>query len=185
MMMKFFGKEAIVMLALILSLFSLMSLALGNVEVDALIAFKNNLVDPREALSSWDDTLVDPCTWFHVECNDANKVINLDLLFEDLSGHLVPDLANLTSLQHLVLHSNKISGKIPPELGKLANPNLISFEEDADSTCPFTKSLLMKISDWLEIRIEGNSVQEVRENLMRVKGEEEIEALVLLLLINS
>ncbi|RAL47495.1 hypothetical protein DM860_011233 [Cuscuta australis] len=128
MMMKFFGKEAIVMLAFTLSLFPLMSSALDNVEVNALIAFKNNLVDPRNVLSSWDTSLVDPCTWFHVHCNDANKVISLDLGDENLSGHLVPDLANLTSLQHLDLYKNRISGKIPPELGKLANANLVSLD---------------------------------------------------------
>ncbi|RAL53724.1 hypothetical protein DM860_015452 [Cuscuta australis] len=63
-------------------------------------------------------------------------------------------------------------------LGKYIPINMVcdlcqGSEEDADhlfSTCPLTKSLLMKICDWLDIRMEGNSVQEIRENLMRVRG---------------
>lgn len=41
---------------------------------DALNALKNSLDDPNNVLSSWDPTLVNPCTWFHVTCNNDNSV---------------------------------------------------------------------------------------------------------------
>lgn len=41
---------------------------------DALNALKTNLADPNNVLQSWDPTLVNPCTWFHVTCNSDNSV---------------------------------------------------------------------------------------------------------------
>ena len=41
---------------------------------DALMALKNNMIDPSDALRSWDATLVHPCTWLHVFCNSENSV---------------------------------------------------------------------------------------------------------------
>ncbi|RYR35650.1 hypothetical protein Ahy_A10g050779 isoform A [Arachis hypogaea] len=93
----------------------------GNAEGDALNALKSNLQDPNNVLQSWDATLVNPCTWFHVTCNSDNSVTRLDLGNADLSGTLVPNLGNLPNLQYLELFNNNISGKIPDELGNLKN----------------------------------------------------------------
>jgi len=41
---------------------------------DALNALRTNLADPGNVLQSWDPTLVNPCTWFHVTCNSENSV---------------------------------------------------------------------------------------------------------------
>ena len=41
---------------------------------DALHSLRINLVDPNNNLQSWDPTLVNPCTWFHVTCNNDNSV---------------------------------------------------------------------------------------------------------------
>ena len=46
--------------------------------MDVLIAFKSRIVqDPDKVLASWDVTLADPCTWFHVTCDAHNRVIRL------------------------------------------------------------------------------------------------------------
>ena len=46
--------------------------------VDVLIAFKSRIVhDPDNVLASWDVTLADACTWFHVTCDAHNRVIRL------------------------------------------------------------------------------------------------------------
>lgn len=90
-----------------------------NSEGDALHAFRRSLSDPDNVLQSWDPTLVNPCTWFHVTCNQDNAVTRVDLGNSRLSGHLVPDLGNLHHLQYLELYKNKIGGNIPEELGKL------------------------------------------------------------------
>ena len=33
--------------------------------------------DPNNVLQSWDPTLVNPCTWFHITCNNDNSVIRV------------------------------------------------------------------------------------------------------------
>ncbi|CAN0928292.1 LRR receptor kinase BAK1 [Linum grandiflorum] len=52
-------------------------LVLGNMEGDALHNLRTNLIDPNNVLQSWDPTLVNPCTWFHVTCNTDNSVIRV------------------------------------------------------------------------------------------------------------
>ncbi|MBA0828953.1 hypothetical protein Goarm_013578 [Gossypium armourianum] len=86
---------------------------------DALNALKTNMADPNNVLQSWDPTLVNPCTWFHVTCNSENSVTRVDLGNANLTGQLVPQLGSLPNLQYLELYSNNISGMIPDELGNL------------------------------------------------------------------
>ncbi|KAL3631998.1 protein kinase superfamily [Castilleja foliolosa] len=93
----------------------------ANDEGNALNALKRELSDPNNVLQSWDPTLIDPCTWFHVTCNTDNKVIRVDLGKAGLSGTLVPDLKVLKSLQYLELYKNNLSGTIPSELGELTS----------------------------------------------------------------
>ncbi|XP_058191886.1 BRASSINOSTEROID INSENSITIVE 1-associated receptor kinase 1-like isoform X1 [Rhododendron vialii] len=100
---------------------SLLLGAHGNSEGDALNALKTNLADPNNVLQSWDPTLVNPCTWFHVTCNSDNSVTRVDLGNANLSGQLVPQLGQLPNLQYLELYSNNISGRVPNELGNLTN----------------------------------------------------------------
>ncbi|KAF7128098.1 hypothetical protein RHSIM_Rhsim11G0134800 [Rhododendron simsii] len=100
---------------------SLLLRAHGNSEGDALNALKTNLADPNNVLQSWDPTLVNPCTWFHVTCNSDNSVTRVDLGNANLSGQLVPQLGQLPNLQYLELYSNNISGRVPNELGNLTN----------------------------------------------------------------
>ncbi|KAL3621454.1 protein kinase superfamily [Castilleja foliolosa] len=89
---------------------------------DALYALRQALDDPNDYLITWDNTLVDPSTWFHVTWNDTSKgVERIDLGDSMLSGPLVPELGNLDKLKYLELHDNKINGPIPKELGNLAN----------------------------------------------------------------
>ncbi|KAJ8571149.1 hypothetical protein K7X08_038121 [Anisodus acutangulus] len=108
-----------VFLCLLIGLFLNLSTVTGNAEGDALNALKTNLADPNSVLQSWDPTLVNPCTWFHVTCNNENSVTRVDLGNANLSGQLVPQLGQLQKLQYLELYSNNISGRIPNELGNL------------------------------------------------------------------
>ncbi|CAH9125637.1 unnamed protein product [Cuscuta epithymum] len=118
----------------------------GNGEGDALNALKSNLADPNSVLQSWDPTLVNPCTWFHVTCNTDNSVTRVDLGNANLTGHLVPELGQLPNLQYLELYSNSISGIIPTELGNLANlVSLDLYMNNLSGTIPDTLGKLQKL----------------------------------------
>ncbi|PKI73287.1 hypothetical protein CRG98_006225 [Punica granatum] len=110
---------------------SLLALALAppasaNSEGDALYTLRRSLSDPDNILQSWDPTLVNPCTWFHITCDQNNRVTRVDLGNSNLSGHLVPELGKLERLQYLELYKNNIEGTIPSELSKLKS--LISLD---------------------------------------------------------
>ncbi|KAL1531122.1 Leucine-rich repeat protein 1 [Salvia divinorum] len=104
----------------------LMPKARGNSEGDALHALRRSLTDPDNVLQSWDPNLVNPCTWFHITCNQDNRVTRVDLGNSNLSGQLVPELGKLEYLQYLELYKNNIQGEIPAELGDLKS--LISLD---------------------------------------------------------
>ncbi|CAI9771397.1 unnamed protein product [Fraxinus pennsylvanica] len=93
----------------------------GNMEGDALHTLRVNLEDPNNVLQSWDPSLVNPCTWFHVTCNNDNSVIRVDLGNAALSGQLVPQLGLLKNLQYLELYGNSLSGLIPTDFGNLTS----------------------------------------------------------------
>ncbi|KAJ0097840.1 hypothetical protein Patl1_27550 [Pistacia atlantica] len=88
---------------------------------DALYSLRSNLQDPNDVLQSWDPTVGNPCTWFHVTCNSENSVIRVDLGNAALSGKLVPELGQLKNLQYLKLFNNSTTGQIPSALGNLKN----------------------------------------------------------------
>ncbi|KAK9075721.1 hypothetical protein SSX86_004050 [Deinandra increscens subsp. villosa] len=126
--------------------FNNLSKVYGNAEGDALNALKSQLSDPNNVLQSWDATLVNPCTWFHVTCNNENSVTRVDLGNADLSGQLVPQLGQLRNLQYLELYSNNITGRIPNELGNLTN--LVSLDlylNRLDGVIPDTLGKLQKL----------------------------------------
>lgn len=130
--------------------------ARGNAEGDALNALKTNLADPGNVLQSWDPTLVNPCTWFHVTCNSDNSVTRVDLGNANLSGQLVPQLGQLPNLQYLELYSNNITGKVPEELGNLTN--LVSLDlylNKLDGPIPVTLGKLAKLRF---LRLNNNSL---------------------------
>ncbi|OMO68155.1 hypothetical protein CCACVL1_20059 [Corchorus capsularis] len=123
---------------------------------DALNALKTNLADPNNVLQSWDPTLVNPCTWFHVTCNSENSVTRVDLGNANLSGQLVPQLGGLSNLQYLELYSNNISGIIPEELGNLAN--LVSLDLYLNNLTGHIPTTLGKLSRLRFLRLNNNSL---------------------------
>ncbi|XP_042008129.1 leucine-rich repeat protein 1-like [Salvia splendens] len=114
-------------LSLVLPILLSLSPALStNSEGNALYALRSRLSDPTNVLQSWDPTLVNPCTWFHVTCDSDNHVVRLDLGNSKISGSLGPELGELKHLKYLELYTNNIVGEIPKELGNLGN--LISMD---------------------------------------------------------
>ncbi|KAJ1700172.1 hypothetical protein LUZ63_008684 [Rhynchospora breviuscula] len=131
---------------LFLLLFSLPKTT-SNTEGDALYALKNSLKDPGNVLQSWDNTLVNPCTWFHVTCDSNNFVTRVDLGNAQLSGSLVSQLGQLKNLQYLEMYSNSLSGTIPSELGNLTN--LVSLDLYLNN---FTGSIPDTLGDLVKLR---------------------------------
>ncbi|EFJ22086.1 hypothetical protein SELMODRAFT_443356 [Selaginella moellendorffii] len=128
----------------------------GNAEGDALHDLKTSLTDPSSVLQSWDSTLVNPCTWFHVTCDNDNFVTRVDLGNAALSGTLVPSLGRLSHLQYLELYSNNITGEIPPELGNLSNlVSLDLYQNNFTSSIPDTIGRLTKLRF---LRLNNNSL---------------------------
>ncbi|XP_078164083.1 leucine-rich repeat protein 2-like [Carex rostrata] len=118
----------------------------SNYEGEALCAFKSRLSDPNNVLQSWDQSLVNPCTWFHVTCDSQNHVIRLDLGNSNITGTLGPELARLKHLQYLELYRNNFEGKIPDLLGNLKS--LISmdlYENQLEGDIPKSLSKLKSL----------------------------------------
>nr|ACM89541.1 leucine-rich repeat receptor-like kinase [Glycine max] len=90
-----------------------------NYEVVALMAIKNDLIDPHNVLENWDINSVDPCSWRMITCSPDGSVSALGLPSQNLSGTLSPGIGNLTNLQSVLLQNNAISGRIPAAIGSL------------------------------------------------------------------
>ncbi|KAA0039187.1 somatic embryogenesis receptor kinase 2 isoform X1 [Cucumis melo var. makuwa] len=128
----------------------------ANMEGDALHSLRTSLQDPNNVLQSWDPTLVNPCTWFHVTCNNDNSVIRVDLGNAALSGTLVPQLGLLKNLQYLELYSNNISGVIPSDLGNLTS--LVSLDLYLNRFSGPIPDTLGKLSKLRFLRLNNNSL---------------------------
>ena len=97
--------------------------AQGSVAEDraALVALYNatdgaNWTDNTNWLSN--ETLSE---WHGVTTDATGRVTVLSLSVNELSGRIPAELGNLANLQRLVFSSNALSGEIPAELGNLAN----------------------------------------------------------------
>ena len=66
-----------------------------------------------------------PCTWSGISCTEGH-VSHINLLYNQLTGVLPPELGNLSHLRVLALWVNQLYGPIPAELGNLSE--LISLE---------------------------------------------------------
>ncbi|KAJ8457898.1 hypothetical protein OPV22_030824 [Ensete ventricosum] len=126
----------------------------SNSEGDALYALRKSLSDPDNVLQSWDPTLVNPCTWFHITCNQDSRVTRVDLGNSNLSGHLVPELRHLEHLQYLELYKNNIQGTIPAEFGNLKS--LISLDLYNNNISGVIPPTLGKLKSLVFLRLNDN-----------------------------
>ncbi|KAJ9679624.1 hypothetical protein PVL29_021524 [Vitis rotundifolia] len=107
-------------------------------ERQALLHFKQGVVDDYRVLSSWgnEEDKKDCCKWRGVECNNqTGHVIMLDLHDLYLGGKIGPSLAELQHLKHLNLSWNHFGGILPTQLGNLSNLQSLDLGYNADMTC--------------------------------------------------
>ncbi|XP_066314194.1 leucine-rich repeat protein 1-like [Miscanthus floridulus] len=149
------GAAAVVLMVAAAAVLSPVYVALAsNSEGDALYALRRALADPRGVLQSWDPTLVNPCTWFHVTCNRDNRVTRVDLGNSNLSGSLVPELGHLEHLQYLELYKNNIQDTIPAEFGNLKS--LISLDLYNNNITGTIPKELGKLKSLVFLRLNEN-----------------------------
>ncbi|MBA0641083.1 hypothetical protein Goklo_025673, partial [Gossypium klotzschianum] len=129
---------------------------------DALYALRRSVKDPKNVLKSWDPTLVDPCTWFHVTCDADNRVTRLnniicrDLGNAKLKGRLVPELGKLERLQYLELYMNNLEGSIPEEIGGLKS--LVSLDLYNNNLTGSIPASLSKLSNLNFLDVSNNDL---------------------------
>ncbi|XP_066338139.1 disease resistance protein BAK6-like [Miscanthus floridulus] len=137
-------------------LVALATLASCNTEGDILYKQRQAWEDPNNVLQSWDPTLVNPCTWFHITCNNDNSVIRVDLGNAGISGPLIPDLGGLVNLQYLELYDNILNGSIPATLGNLSN--LVSLDLYSNLLTGAIPTTLGAISTLRYLRLYENNL---------------------------
>ena len=78
--------------------------------------------------------------WYGVEVDDQGRVITLEFVRNRLTGRIPRELGGLANLRSLYLFRDDLTGPIPPELGNLANLERLSLGEN-DLTGPIPPQL--------------------------------------------
>ncbi|XVF29211.1 hypothetical protein REPUB_Repub15cG0101100 [Reevesia pubescens] len=92
----------------------------STTDKEALLSFKLQVNDPRNALSGWTPNS-SHCNWLGVSCSgNGSRVESLQLDRLGLAGTLVPSLSNLTFLQTLNLSHNLFHGQFQLHFGRLS-----------------------------------------------------------------
>lgn len=91
-------------------------------DYQGLQAFKNELIDPKGVLRSWNDSGFGACSggWAGIKCAQG-QVIVIQLPWKGLGGRITDKIIQFQALRKLSLHDNLISGSIPYSLGLLPN----------------------------------------------------------------
>ncbi|KAM3701951.1 hypothetical protein ACB098_05G212600 [Castanea mollissima] len=106
----------------------------GGNETDyqALLAFKTKITqDPRNVLSSWNDSL-HFCQWEGVTCGRKHRRVTvLNLTSRGLVGSLSPHIGNLSFMRVIDLSNNAIGGKIHNEVGRLFRLQVLNLAKNS------------------------------------------------------
>ncbi|KAJ0977272.1 hypothetical protein J5N97_012746 [Dioscorea zingiberensis] len=102
-----------------------------QVEVQALLQFKQKLNDPQNHLINWKASQ-SPCHFSGITCNSTSgQVTAVSLPNMNLSGEISSSLATLQSLTVLDLGDNSISGHIPSELMSCVNLQVLNLSSNS------------------------------------------------------
>lgn len=99
--------------------------ALPPIQVHALNSFREAIFeDPFHVLTTWNSFDTDPCEWFGVACS-GYQVTKLNISNSSIRGFVAEELFQLSSLQELILHGNKLIGPLPMSIGSLKNLKIL------------------------------------------------------------
>ncbi|KAI8556389.1 hypothetical protein RHMOL_Rhmol05G0249100 [Rhododendron molle] len=140
-------------------------------ERQALLKFKEALIDDSGWLSSWGSTK-DCCKWIGVQCSNHNMtshVTMLDLSYQFLGGKISPSLLELHHLRYLDLSGNGLYGQIPDAFGELVSlTNLILRQNQLEGGLPksFANSSHLQYLD-----LSGNNLTEELHEILQKLSE--------------
>ncbi|KAL1555657.1 receptor-like protein EIX1 [Salvia divinorum] len=134
-------------------------------EREALLSFKNGLIDEHGVLSSWQSD--ECCEWHGLECSNTTghvitlqlnnvgyfegqlkgelrsslvelrRLNSLDLSRNDFGGVPIPEfIGSMKQLRHLYLFSSNFVGTVPPQLGNLTNLKSLDLSSNAFVSLP-------------------------------------------------
>ncbi|KAE8688477.1 putative leucine-rich repeat receptor-like protein kinase IMK3 [Hibiscus syriacus] len=119
-------------------------------DFQVLQAFKQELIDPKGFLKSWNDNGYGACSggWVGIKCA-RGQVIVIQLPWKGLGGRITDKIGQLQALRKLSLHDNLIGGSIPRTLGILPDLRGVQFFNNRLSgsipatlgSCPFLQTL--------------------------------------------
>ncbi|XP_027335007.1 tyrosine-sulfated glycopeptide receptor 1-like [Abrus precatorius] len=112
-------------LLLLLSLFVVQVSSCYQIDKLSLLAFSENIStsSPYPSLN-WSAS-VDCCTWEGITCDGDLRVTHLLLPSRGLTGFVSPSITNLSSLSHLNLSRNRLSGYLQDQFFSLLNHLLV------------------------------------------------------------
>lgn len=100
---------------------------ISSTEKQALIDFYNS-TKGNEWFTPWDFDQPES-NWFGVTIKD-NKVVAIDLGFNNLQGEIPASIENLENLESLKLYFNQIGGTLPNEIGNLKNLKVLDLNSN-------------------------------------------------------
>lgn len=91
-------------------------------DYQGLQAIKQELIDPRGFLRSWNGSGFSACSgdWAGIKCAQG-QVIVIQLPWKSLGGRISEKIGQLQALRKLSLHDNNLGGSIPLSLGLIPN----------------------------------------------------------------
>ncbi|PQP96033.1 putative LRR receptor-like serine/threonine-protein kinase [Prunus yedoensis var. nudiflora] len=131
-------------------------------EMQALLAFKQGLVDDDNSLLSWGREVQnkDCCQWDGVYCsNHTGHVVKLDLGDQSLQGTISPKLVELQDLEYLNLSLNNFRGsQIPDFIGSFSNLRYLNLSNAKfGGEIPYQLENLTRL-EYLDLSFNGYSV---------------------------
>ncbi|CAF2170843.1 unnamed protein product [Brassica napus] len=91
-------------------------------DYQGLQAVKQEFIDPRGFLRSWNGSGLNACSggWAGIKCAQG-QVIVIQLPWKSLGGRISEKIGQLQALRKLSLHDNNLGGSIPMSLGLIPN----------------------------------------------------------------